>query len=231
MNTDYNQRLFSKGLRKRWHVARFNWLRKQLIQDFGPDLANCAVLELGCFDAKTLDYLHLKPRLYMGYDAGWGGGLDYALQRFGNDSTVNLSLCHSPNQIEGNYDLAVCLETLEHLPIGQLDEFLGRLASSAPRLYASVPVEWGPVFIMKHVFKTVTKNRPDSYRPLELLAAAIGLTSAVKRIEGVHKGFDYRDLIVSLRKHYPYVQTFNLNVPGFPLWMSGTVGLVASRHQ
>lgn len=228
MEPDYNQRLFSKGLRKRWHLARFYWLREQLSRDFGEKLADCSAIELGCFDAKTLDFLPARPRHYMGYDAGWGGGLEHARQRFRADPSVNLALCHSPEVIVGSYDFAVCLETLEHLPLDQLDNFVARLADSAPRLYASVPVELGPVFFMKYAYKVVTRNRPDTYTLRELAAATVGMTSAVDRIEGVHKGFDYRNLVALVRKHYPTVQTFNLHLPGLPLWMSGAVGLVDS---
>ena len=228
MEPAYNQRLFSKGLRKSWHLARFFWLREQLSRDFGERLADCSVIELGCFDAKTLDFLTARPRHYMGYDAGWGGGLDYARQRFGADPSVNLALCQSPEVIVGRYDLAVCLETLEHLPLEQLDNFIARLANSAPRLYASVPVELGPIFLMKYAYKVATRNRPDAYTIRELAAATVGMTSTVARIEGTHKGFDYRDLVALVRRHYPTVQTFNLHLPGLPLWMSGAVGLVAS---
>jgi hypothetical protein len=230
MEPAYNKRLFSSGLRKRWHLACFFWLREQLSRDFGLSLQGRSVIELGCFDAKTLDYLPAKPRHYMGYDAGWGGGLDHAQQRFFADPAVNLALCQSPEEIVGNYDLAICLETLEHLPLDQLESFVTKLAASAPRLYASVPVELGPVFLMKHAYKVATLNRPDAYTLRELAAATVGMTSAVGRIEGVHKGFDYRDLIKLILKNYTSVQTFNLHLPGLPLWMSGGVGLVASNR-
>jgi hypothetical protein len=230
MEPEYNVRLFSKGLRRHWHLARFYWLRKQLIRDFGASLQDCSMIELGCFDAKTLDYMPAKPRHYMGYDAGWGGGLDHARQRFFSDPDINLALCQSPEEIVGSYDLAICLETLEHLQLDQLDSFVAKLAALAPRLYASVPVELGPVFLMKYAYKMATRNRPEPYSMRELAAAAIGMTSAVTRVEGVHKGFDYRDLLELVRKHYPSVQTFNLHLPGLPLWMSGGVGLVASNR-
>jgi hypothetical protein len=230
MQPDYNQRLFSKGLRKRWHLARFRWLQEQLSRDFGPKFADCSVCELGCFDAKTLDFLHVRPRRYAGYDAGWGGGLDNAISRFAEDPSIDLTLCQSPEVIVGNYDIAICLETFEHLPLAQLDDFVSRLAASAPRLYASVPVEWGPVLLMKHAYKTATQNRPDHYSMSELAAATFGMTSAVERIEGEHKGFDYRDLVALMRRHYPSLQAFNIHLPGLPLWMSGAVGLIASRR-
>jgi hypothetical protein len=229
MEPAYNQRLFRKGLRKRWHLARFLWLSHRLQQDFGADLAGMSVVELGCFDAKTLDFLPIRPLRYTGYDAGWGGGLEHAQARFSGDPTVKLGRCSSPQDVEGSFDLAIYLENLEHLPLAQLEAFVARLAEAAPRLYASVPVEWGPVFLLKHLYKAVTRNRPDPYTMGETLAATLGMTGSVERIEGAHKGFDYRDLVEVVRRHYPHVRTFNLHLPGLPLFLSGGVGVVASR--
>lgn len=62
MEPAYNKRLFSSGLRKCWHLARFYWLREQLSRNFGVSLQGCSVIELGCFDVKTLDYLPARPR-------------------------------------------------------------------------------------------------------------------------------------------------------------------------
>lgn len=83
---------------------------------------------------------------------------------------------------------------------------------------------------MKHAYKVATLNHPDAYTLRELAAATVGMTSAVDRFEGVHKGFDYRLLMELIRSNYNLVQVFNLNLPSLPLWMSGGVSLVAANR-
>lgn len=73
--SSYNERLFGGGIGSRLHYARFHWLHQSL------DRLNCrpsSVLELGCFDAKTIHFLPVLPERYVGLDANWEGGLDLA---------------------------------------------------------------------------------------------------------------------------------------------------------
>ncbi len=69
----YNERLFSSGIRKKLHASRFYWLANCLTK---LNFQYIRVLELGCFDRKTIDYLPLKPLRYLGFDASWEG-FDY----------------------------------------------------------------------------------------------------------------------------------------------------------
>lgn len=225
----YNERLFSKGIRKRWHSARFHWLSKQLSRDFGAQLADMRLVELGCFDGKTLRFMQTRPRTYTGFDANWGGGLDLARTSWRDQPGIQFIQCDEPHQLAGQYDVAVCLETIEHLPLASLDGFIGRLAAAAPVLYATVPVEFGPLFAFKHTYKLLTRNRPDHYRLVEFLNCVIGRTSRVQRVEFGHKGFDYRDLITLMRRHYETVTATNIVSPLLPLALAPSVGLLARR--
>lgn len=76
----YNERLFSNGIRGKLHISRFEWVKERLSK------LNCQcerVVELGCFDAKTIDFLPTKPDLYVGFDAEWENGLSLAKKKWG----------------------------------------------------------------------------------------------------------------------------------------------------
>lgn len=62
----YNDRLFSKVIRKFFNLARFHWAGKSL-QKMGHSPQN--VVEVGCFDGKLIGFLPKKPLRYVGYDA------------------------------------------------------------------------------------------------------------------------------------------------------------------
>ena len=56
-----------------------------------------------------------------------------------------------------------------------------------------------PSLVDEVSLQTAILNRLDAYTLRELAAEAVGMTSAVGRIDGVNKGFDYRDLVAFLR--------------------------------
>ncbi len=62
----YNQRLFSPGLRGFFHNGRFKWLFNSF-KKF--NITKGSVLEIGCNDGRSLDYLPFVPSNYAGYDA------------------------------------------------------------------------------------------------------------------------------------------------------------------
>lgn len=72
LNESYNARLFeSGGLRSRYHNARYHWVANELNK---LGLMTPRIIELGCFDAKTLNFID-KPSYYLGLDADWENGL------------------------------------------------------------------------------------------------------------------------------------------------------------
>src|SRR6185312_8868270 len=101
----YNERLFRPGsIRSSYHVARYRWLAKQL-SSLG---SNLRIVEIGCFDAKTLNFIP-EPAYYLGLDAGGEDGLSQGQTRFANRRNVELSLCCRPEEMpdRGIFDAAV----------------------------------------------------------------------------------------------------------------------------
>jgi 2-polyprenyl-3-methyl-5-hydroxy-6-metoxy-1,4-benzoquinol methylase len=191
---DYNQRLFSKGLRSRLHHARFYWLNAMVKKMFDRP---ATVLELGCYDAKTIAFLPHAPLKYAGFDANWEKGLDLARKNHQNHA-YQFFECHNPADMDvkgETYDLVVCMETLEHLPDEMLDGYLERLkAASKGLMFITVPNEVGLVFLGKFLVKLLVyreKINPQ-YGFSDVINQTLGRMEKV--VHDDHKGFDYRTL-------------------------------------
>ena len=143
----YNERLFTKGIRGKLHTARFEWLARSLLH------LKCeyqSVLELGCYDGKTIDFLPKRPRHYLGLDANWEGGLDIAKSRWNNESNYTFRQCTMPKEMRiagKQYDISICMETLEHIPPHMVAPYIEELAQATKKyIFVTVPNEIGMVF-------------------------------------------------------------------------------------
>lgn len=226
--SNYNQLLFSGGLRTRLHSMRFYWLKKHLT---APE-DSYTLFELGCFDCRSLSYIP-KPKHYVGADAGWEGGINDAQMTFVNKPWIELVVAQSvadlKPQEDRRFDYSVSLETLEHIPDRVLDgylEFLARVTTK--RLLVTVPVEVGPVFLVKHIAKRIFTNLQcgdtETYTLGEVYWATMGRVDRVRRFE--HKGFDYRKLVERLSAYFDSVKVEGIPFRLFP-YVSFQVGIVA----
>lgn len=221
----YNDRLFSKGLRARLHLARFHW-----VQEIAKTVPHEKVLELGCFDGRLLDYI--SPRQYVGLDAGWEGGIDEAADRFRGDRSKTFLKTVDPAQLEQfaarSFDLGIALETLEHMPNDVLESYLAHVQRTCVRFLVTVPNEKGLVFLAKWTAKKVLlrESPSDRYTLGEIVNATLGRMDRVTRRE--HKGFDYDALGRQLTKRFFVDKVVGL--PWGPTYLAFSVGfLLASR--
>lgn len=220
----YNERLFGAGLRGWLHQARFRWLSVRLAEHYQRPVS---VVELGCFDAKLLGYLEPMFKRYVGLDANWEGGLDLAKARWAHLKNAAFLVCASPAEMPDGerFDVGICMETLEHLPVECLDGYLDRLARiTRDRLFITVPNEIGVVCLLKQLAKkAVYEGSPYNWR--ELALATAGLTWKIQRDE--HKGFDYRRFLQELRRWFTVERMDGIPFPFLPPWLNFTVGIVA----
>jgi SAM-dependent methyltransferase len=209
----YNDRLFRSGLRRRHHLARFEWVNRTLRR---LDCPSDAVLEIGCFDGKLLDHLPRVPQRYKGFDANWEGGLDLALMTRGNAPGREFLKAARAEEMRlepsERFDVAVSLETLEHVPPDEVEPYLRTVAGHLDGyLLITVPNEIGAVFLLKWALKKVGfSGGRERYSFAEVMWAFLGQTRRIRRRE--HKGFDYRDLAGQVGEHFEVV-----SVEGFPL--------------
>lgn len=227
---NYNKRLFNKSsLRGKLHSARFDWMQSS-IEKYYPDYNS--VLELGCFDGKSINFLPHSPEYYEGWDANWEGGLDLAYESWRDIDHYKFYECETfetfkPKQ--ESFDISLCMETLEHLPIYNYEEYIKTLAEhTAGYLFVTIPNEKKIPFVLKHLVKStiLRKQKMDQYSSAEVWNAAIGRLDKVKRINTSHKGFDYQVMIDVLSKYFKV-----LSVEGVPFKSIGprlnfTIGVI-----
>lgn len=220
----YNERLFGKkGLRAYLHNARYRWVRDMLAKHkVGCD----SVLDLGCFDAKVIDWLPGKPSRYFGFDANWEGGLDLARARFHGDDSVTLAEICEPHQlvVPHRVQLGLAMETLEHVPAAAMCLYLDRLAASCEVVLVTVPNEIGPVFAAKHLAKMLKYGGAETYSVPEYVYQSLGMTSRVSRNQ--HKGFDYRAMEADLRSRFDVIEVSGIPGGPLPAFLSFGVGFV-----
>jgi hypothetical protein len=233
MLDNYNERLFNgKNVRSKLHLARYTWLAQKLKQ---YQCSYNSVLELGCFDGKTLEFLELPPQSYDGYDANWEGGLDIGKERWKNHPDYHFHLCTKITDFEpgeNTYDISVCQETIEHLPLAEFNQYIEKLAKATRHLcFISVPNEKGLVFLFKHMFKALTQAKVDreDYSFREIWYTFIGKPEKVERHEKGHKGFDYTALKKDLEKHFDVVETNGLPFGKLPVSLNFTVGFICKK--
>ena len=212
-DTQYNERLFSGGIRQYLHSARFKWLAKSLLRLE----CNChSVLELGCYDGKSINYLPIKPNRYLGLDANWEKGLDIAKDHWKNETNYIFKQCASPDEmgISGEkYDISICMETFEHIPPDLVTPYIEQLAKvTKSYLFVTVPNEIGIVFFFKYFVKLLWGD-VEKYTLAEVMYETLGRTDKVRR--GEHKGFNYNNLIATISDHFEIIE-----VSGHPLTLS-----------
>lgn len=226
--SQYNDRLFNQGgLRASYHLARYHWLKRKLSERSSQV---SRLIEIGCLDAKTLEFLPGTPEHFLGIDANWEGGLDEGIARYGDRSYVELLEETDPNVLtqfsDNHFDTAISLETLEHLPQDVLEAYVKELARVTDGyFYVTVPNEMGPVFAAKYLLKKIAYGSTENYTFGEFLSAATFRPDKVARDE--HKGFDWRALVKLLAQQFEIVEIGGVPSIGLPPMLSLTVGIVA----
>jgi hypothetical protein len=197
--------LFDGGLRGWLHRGRFQWLRRAI-----RDADVSSVFELGCFDAKTLDYLPREPKRYVGVDADWEGGLSAAREAWPRYEFIRCASPQDLDSVSGSFSCSICMDTFEHIPVELIDGYVDQLARlTRNQLFITVPVEKGPVFLGKYLSKrlvgSLSENDADigAYTAAEVLYATLGRCEKVRR--GEHKGFDYAWLAARIRRRFEIV--------------------------
>lgn len=228
----YNERLFSGGVRARLHLARFHWVREKLAQYECPSRS---ILELGCFDGKLIDFLPAKPSRYVGFDADWEGGLELAAQKWAAYPQYVFHKAFEPRdmRLDGHapFDLAVSMETLEHVPPELVDGYLGKIAEHLDGLLLiTVPNEKGVVFLAKWMAKKLLSSDAEPYSASEIVNATLGRMQRVARHE--HKGFDYERLVCEVERHFDIIEVSGHPLGFLPRSLCFGIGIVArSKHR
>jgi hypothetical protein len=205
---------------------------------------NVSVLELGCADARSLDYVPVSVDRYLGFDAGWRSGwqngkacgLEAARERYGyrNNFRFVQSVCYTDIQrIPEKFDLGIVMETFEYLDTHQLESYVATLAEKIDLngcVLATMPNEKGFPLLVKAIGSKLSGVRRSEYTFPQFLNALAGRLDRVPRAERGRKGFDYGQIVALAARHFRYVHLEAVGASGLPPFLSPNIGLIAS-HQ
>jgi SAM-dependent methyltransferase len=211
----YARRQLFGGFRLlRWsHGSRFRVARELVAPHAGRRL-----LDYGCGDGTFLSMVRdLFPHAV-------GAEVDAALaadaaRRFADDA--GLRFVHTSalaGEADGSFDVAVCMEVLEHCTPSAVDQVAGdlrRLIAPGGTVIVSVPVETGPALVGKQLYRRLAAARGlegyrdrETYSARELAAMLVaGAGTSIERpvyrstfpsgepnVYHGHKGFNWRAL-------------------------------------
>jgi SAM-dependent methyltransferase len=138
-----------------------------------------------------------------------------------------------PQDIEGTFDLITALEVLEHLPLPERVRFFqvaARHLTPGGRMIIEVPVEYGPVLLLKEMGRRLLKGRSSEYETGELLAASI--RGRIKDVQdrynpadartsiGPHHGFDIGRFEREIGRLGTVIAKHNSPLPLLPAWLN-----------
>ncbi|MBK7629699.1 MAG: hypothetical protein IPJ23_03100 [Ignavibacteriales bacterium] len=217
----YNERLFSKGLRSKIHYSRFYWLKSKMEQ------LNCfpeSVLELGCFDAKTIHFLPKSLKRYVGLDANFEGGLTQARNNWKIEG-YDFYDCKTPQDINlsEEFHISICMETFELIDNQYLEDYIIKLASLTKQfIFVTTSNQVGIGFAIKHIIKKLLGYGVPHYSITEFFYASIGRVDKIER--SFRKGWHHKSVLKILQKHFDIIEVsrypYNF-LPGFGVCIIG----------
>jgi len=145
--------------------------------------------------------LRRKPRRWLDFGAGDGALIRYLRERgalsetqivayepvasmfdqlvanLGHLAGRNLVLARTLDEARQDFDLVTALEVLEHLRAADRAAFYAFVAAlPSAECLVEVPVESGPVLVLKELGRVAIKKRPAQFTPVQLSKAALGLS-------------------------------------------------------
>ena len=228
MSDTYNDQLFNGNRARRFlHERRFLWLIDGLRR---LNIRRADVIEIGCYDAKTISYLErsgIAVNRYIGYEAD-DDIFDWVKAQWAARSEVAIVKSKSPSDIDlsATYDVGICMETLEHLPDELVDGYLQVLARVVRGpVFFTIPVERGAMLVAKQLGYRALGMYGDRLSWRDLLAGALSQTDRIPRHE--HAGFDDRQMIERIARYFDLTESGGLFVPYFTT-LNFTLGVVGT---
>jgi hypothetical protein len=225
----------------RHHARRFEWMREQIASCHKQSIS---IIELGCYDARSLSYVPVNIHRYVGLDAGWQSGwsgetpfgLEAGLIRLKDRENFEARQSNSPRDIEQireTFDIALVLETFEYLEPSALEPYIAALAgrvSDAGCLLTTMPNEKGLPLLAKALGAKLAGIRRSEYTATEFVHAVLGQLEHVPRGARGRKGFDYGQIVRLLGKYFPFLELQGVGLMKLPPYLSTNIGVVASKR-
>lgn len=239
-DSNRNLGLFS-WLYKFHHARRFEWLRRKLTAIRKPQIS---VLELGCNDARSIRYIPIPIERYVGFDAGWRSGikdghpygLEAARQHYRGIPHFEFhrsDCCEDVGSVQGDFDVAVVLETFEYLKPTELERYVSVLAeklNDSGCIYSTMPNEKGFPLLLKVLGSRLSRVPRSEYTARQLINGVLGRMNNVPRTPFGRKGFDFAAIAQIAARHFSKIQLESVEPEFAPLSLSLNVGMVACKE-
>ena len=225
----------------RHHAQRFEWMRKQIAS---RQKQSISILELGCYDARSLGFVPVNVHRYVGLDAGWQSGWNgetpYGLEagrvRLKNNENFEVRTSNSPRDIEQmteTFDVALVLETFEYLEPAALEAYIAALAGRVRDtgfLLTTMPNEKGVPLLVKALTAKLAGIHRSEYTAAQFIHALMGRMNRVPRGIRGRKGFDYSQVARVLAKYFPFLELEGVGLMKLSPHLSTNIGIVASKN-
>jgi hypothetical protein len=223
------------------HTRRFEWLRHKIAALNKRDVA---ILEIGCNDARSVDFVPVPIKRYVGLDAGWRSGwrngkaygLDAARLRFKNRPQFEFHRSdhyQDLDRVQGTFDLAIALETFEYLAPYELESYvsgLSRKLNDGGCILSTMPNEKGIPLLLKSLGSRLSGVPRSEYTPKQFWNALIGRMDRVPRAVRGRKGFDYFAMAELVQNYFPHTRLEPVEPARLPLWLSLNIGMLATKN-
>lgn len=222
------------------HAKRFEWLRNKIASLNKSELA---ILEIGCHDARSVDFVPVPIKRYVGLDAGWlsgrkngkAYGLEAARERFQHHSHFEFHRTDRHEDLErvqGPFDVAIALETFEYLAPSDLESYvstLSRKLHDTGCMLSTMPNEKGLPLFLKTVGSRLSGVPRSDYSASQFWNAVIGRLDRVPRAIRGRRGFDYTTMVELVRRYFPQMRLESVEPSKSPLWLSLNIGMLAAK--
>lgn len=229
-------------------IVRYPHLRRmEIISRSIEHLAPMSWLDYGAGDGAI--YKHLAPRLrssgakVMLYEPD-PEMREQLHENLAETEKVNVRIIGALDDIgDAKFDLVSALEVLEHLPMPERTRFyeiLARHLTPGGSCLIEVPIEFGPVLLLKEFGRRFLKNRKSGYTAYELFMA--GIFGAIQDSKGrydsadtrsfisPHQGFDLPRFSRELRQIGDIQSSKNSPFPYLPRWMNQCILMNFKPH-
>jgi hypothetical protein len=225
----------------RHHTRRFEWMREK-IASYGKK--SVSIIELGCHDARSLTYVPVNVDRYIGLDAGWQSGwignepygLEASRVRLQNLDNIEVRKSTSPEDIDrinGQFDVALVLETFEYLEPSALESYIAALARKVHKngcIVSTMPNEKGIPLLLKAIGAKLCGVRRSEYTARQFCDALLGRMDRVPRPARGRKGFDYEQTVSLVGHYFPFLRIEGIGLMKLPPHLNTNTGIVASKE-
>lgn len=191
------------------------------------------IFEIGSAYGRLFALLNSRFNIeYTGIEL-YEGLYDDSVRRYGkypNAKFIHGSALDDENLEDmGKADIVIALETLEHIPDGDVVILLQKIAVRLKGLFVcSVPVEIGPSIALKNIGSALAGySRHKEYSWRETFYAFSYQLNKLPPHDTGHKGFDWRKLLKNIRMTLNVKKVRRFPSSFLPAWFSTSVFLVA----